>query len=56
MPEHPNIIRFIDYGEGSYKDCDVYYIVMECAGLGDMCSFIINTGNFEEEFARYYAD
>lgn len=54
MPDHPNVIKFYDYGKAEYKDREIFYIVMEYAGLGDMVDVVMDTGAFDEKYARYY--
>ena len=57
--DHQNVLKLIDYGYGEYQKKDkpsrnVFFIVLEYAGVGDLFDLIAHSGGFSEELTRYY--
>jgi serine/threonine protein kinase len=57
--DHPNVIKQLQYGTGSYiknngKTKEVTYIVLELALGGELFDFVAISGRFTEPMARFF--
>jgi serine/threonine protein kinase len=56
--DHPNVIKYLKRGKSEYRKPsgseEVRYISLEIAEKGELFDFVLNTGKFSEETARYF--
>ena len=58
--QHPNVIRQFEHGSDNYKRADgsvkrkLEYIVLEIAKGGELFDYVANSGELNEDEARYY--